>query len=654
MDAWIVALRGGSEALVEGRALFGPPIAAVERTELHAFETHDPAVAARLLLAAAAALGDGTGAAGIEDPGDPTASREAVVAAALAGAPGEFLVCASAREALAAHVVYVRPRRRARWRIPVPALALAPDLAARSVCIAAAATLPARPPLVDRETEIDALRAAIAPGAIVVLRAASGLGGSRVLAEAASRARAVLIRLSPSALADDDAFDRALRAVPVEGAAWLALDPLPPGASLALPRARFDSLLSRAHGASLVVRVDPGDLLPWSDPDTEVEVGPLAPSDARALVRALLGVAEDSVVARLARRGGGVPRALVDAARLAVQRGEVVRDPSDGTWRWRSRRVVRPRGAAHGPTAARLAALSPVEARSLQGALYIGEGVDHQALGTLLRALFGPPDAVEALGAHGLLDVEDGRVTFSAALPGVVPADEALVARIERLRSRGVTELLVAAANAPPAEAARALALAARRALAAQDPGAAVRLGAAAVQRAAGPYTAEVDRVRAEVAAAVGAAVILGIREAVEAPARRMDPASIERTVDALAARGDDTGAVRLRALAALARGDTEPALRLANAPGTLRDHLVVALARARAGQGATSARHGLAALALARHAGDLAGEAAALAVLGVLYAALGRDAEAAALTAASRALSVRATDRARPPGSRG
>ncbi len=644
MDSWIVALRGGNGTLVEGRALFGPPVTAVFDVDLYEFKTATSDEAVRMLLAAAGSLGDGVAAVGIVDTVRTAVAREVVLSAALAAAPGEFLVCGRARELLSAGMVYVRPIARRGWRFPVSTLALAPETPSRAACLAAAATLPPRPALIGRDAEIDALHHAIAPGTVTVLRAAPGMGGGRVLSEAAARAGATVVRVAASTLTDPLASQHALHNLPVDGPAWLVIDPLE--ASDLPAHAPLDAMRASLPDVSVILRASPDVTLPWGDPDTDVEVGPLAPSECRDLATAILGRADASVIAHLARRGGGCPRALVDALRIAVQHGEIVRDPHDGHWRRQSRQALRPRHPGRPtetPTRMRTAALAPVERRGLQAALHLGEGTDPQALGALLRALFGPPDTVEALRAHGLVDIEDGHVTFSSALAAALPPDATLATRIKALRDHGVPDLVAAASHAPAPGAARALALGARRALAVGDLSAAVRLCVSATEVNPGMYATEVEETRAEVALALGAAVRVAQQGVgLRTPPRRLDPEALHQSADAHAASGDMATATRLRALAALALGDNHPALRLAEVSGTSRDHLVGAIARARGGQATGAVRSALAALSLARRGGDVAGETAALTFLEAMYTALGRDAEAHALGLAARAVASR------------
>lgn len=131
------------------------------------------------------------------------------------------------------------------------------------------------------------------------------------------------------------------------------------------------------------------------------------------------------------------------------------------------------------------------------------------------------------------------------------------------------------------------------------------------------------------------------LQQAVEAILAR-DFDAVERSLELATAAGRDAPSVdRLRAMTALVRGDRAGALRLLDKTrgreseqghDSARNAIAIALVLIEAGDPNAAVREALRALALARAAGESAGEQAALATLAACYRRLGRDAEAKAL----------------------
>lgn len=672
MDVWIVSLRGSEDIQLEFRALLGPPEVSVGAVEAYVLGASSPASAAQSLEAAALVLGQGTAAATCTRADKSSAEiYDVAFALALAGAPGEFLLNRPAALALAPFVLFTRPKTRAGWRLPTAAVALADAPRQRVTCRAAAWSLPEAPRFIGRDDALQQLLDAVetaaeqSPAPPVVLRAAEASGATRLVLEAAALAGATLVRhvahaheleRPPSdgalaALAFTQTFER-LRGSERPRPPWLLVE-LVGSPSAERLAAFFDALRVKYPTLTVIARVAPEAVVPWDDPTITVSLGPLSPEAARDLVRSMLGDrAEDALVELLVRRHGS-PQALVTAVRAAVAEGVARResDASGRVWRARPRRLVRARSLDRADDRSRvrslyarhLAALDPPTRRAFTLACCLGDDADEHALRALLRAVLGQPESFDALRAHGLLTVIQGRVDLGASRLAAVQVDVSLVARVDRLRHAGALDLLALAEKALGVrhrDAPLAVVRAARGALKAGDRAVAVRLLAACGEPPSPEHAKVFTQASRAVAAALGPVVQLAARtiSGVIPAVATLTPDELERMATLRESRGDDDSAERLRALAALLRGDAIPALRLAAEPRTARDHLLRALAHARGGRMMAAVRDAVTALARARRAGDSPGESASLALLASLYTALGRSEEASELARRVRA----------------
>jgi hypothetical protein len=633
MHDWLLGHRGDDDAQLELRALFGLPVAQAGPAEVYAVTASSLAQGVRAVEQVTAALGAGVASLVADGAAEGVG---AALALCLAGADGQVLFSRATRRLFAEHLCFVRARRRRAWRLPLPCAALAGAPFTRDACRRDAATLSGEASFVARDDERDDLVQAMRAGAppFAVVRAEPGLGASRLVREAARAAGARLHRcVVPRSGPDEAQVARIITdLVMLDGDAprWLVLE-LPPGK----PNVLFtpESLAAKAPGVGFVVVASPDCDIPWCPPAREVELGPLAPAEARSVVRAMLGAgAQDALVATLARRGGAVARQLVTAVRSAAATGEIVRDAAGA---WRARRLLRPPARAAGPSSppAHVAALDAATRRAWEVSAAAGDGVDLYALRGLLRVVLGAPDAVGALEAHGLFARVGSTVDLGRAA-GVREGDASLHGRAAALQTSGSLDVLAEAERALDArspDAAVRFARAARAALAVGDLGAAVRLVSLArtLPRPAGDATVH-DALRA-VAAQLGPLQALTPRSTRPV----LTPEALEAAASARAAGGDGAGAARLRALGALLQGDLGPALQVAQRAATVRDLVVAALAHARAGQLTEAVRASVAGLARARREGDAHGAQATLALLASIYGTAGRADDAARFAAA-------------------
>ncbi len=640
MHSWLLALRADEDVQLEFRALLGPARQAIGRVDLHEFETSSPAAAAQLLDRLASALGYGVAAVTLEDPStasgpDGSAASEHALALCLASAPGDLVVTAPVARALAPWFCFVRPRRRPGWRLPVPALALAESPRLCSVCRSAAAMLPATAPFVGRADEVDAVLDAMSAGhplPYAVVRAAQGMGATRLVQEAARRA---FVELHRSALRSDSLDASTLQALLDRGAPrprWLLLD-APQVERVSLP---LDTV--RSEGAGLVLVVSPACDTPWCAPTREVELGPLAPSESRALVRALLGAeSEDLAVQRIAR-SSGVPGALVARARAAAACGNLVRDDATGAWHPRNRRLVslEPRRTREHPTRRTIASLDAPLRRALEVLAALGDGASVAEARGALRVVVGDASRLEALQQQGLVAQVGGTVDLGGALP--LDLDTPLVGRLDALRSLGALSRIAEAEDSLDARARDAgarFARAARAALGAGDRAAAVRLLHTARTCAAPDEAPTLDAVSRAIAAELGPLVAITPQPGARPPTLTAPTLeSIEAAARSREQSGDLPAARRLRALAGLLRGDASLARRVGDQGATVRDMLLGAIGHARESRIPQAVRAAVAALARARREGDGNGEAATLAMLASIYHALGRHDDAVRLAA--------------------
>lgn len=641
MDSWILGLRADEDVQLEFRALLGPSLRTVGRVEVHAFDASSHDAAARLLDSAAASLGYGTAAVALEaaaeheDGVEVHPAIERVVALCMAGAPGEFMFTLQAARSLSSSLCFARARRRPGWRLPFGCAALAEAPRLRAACRANAMKLPERPAFVDRDDELDALVEALGDGSktgYAVLRASPGMGASRLVHEAAARVGAKLLRrVYEGATVTVEGLDDAFGHAPEERLRWLIVE------ARQATRLDLDVATITAARAAVVVIVGPECDTPWCPPLREVELGPLAPAEARALVRNLFGEAtEDLLVTRFARMSS-VPRRLVALVRASALSGDVICDPSTGGWHSRARRLIatHPRAARGSKTARRLEALDGPTRRAVEVAHAVGDGASEYALRGVLRVVFGPLDMMAALRAHGLVSVSGETVDLGHS-PHPAP-DPSLSGRVAALRSVGVLDALIDAERSLELDARDVSARfvrAARAALAAGDRGAAVRLLASTASRPRPFGDTSIETAMRSVAAELGPlATVTAVAGATAASSA--SPEALESAARAREASGDAPAAMRLRALAGLLKGDPSLARRVGAGGTSVRDHLLGALAHARESRVPAAVRSAVAALAQARRERDAGGEAATLAMLASLYHAVGRHDAAVRLSTA-------------------
>lgn len=641
MDAWILGLRADEDVQLEYRALLGPSIRTVGRVEVHAFEASSHDAAARIFDSAAASLGYGTAAVACDEPAvhedgaEVQPAIERVVALCMAAAPGEFTFTLPAAKALSSTLCFARARRRPGWRLPFSCASLAEIPRLRSACRESAARLPERPAFVDRADELDAVIEAVGDAAssgFAVVRASPGMGSTRLIHEAAARVGARLARrVYEGAAVAVTAIDEALQSLPDDRPRWLLVE--------AREAERLDvDLTSITAGRAAVIAIVSSDCdTPWCPPLREVELGPLAPAESRAIVRSLLGEStEDMLVTRFARKSS-VPGRLVALVRSAALRGEVIFDAVSNTWHTRARRLVTlaARRARASELDQRLASLDGPTRRAFEVALAMGDGASEHALRGVLRVVFGSIDVIQSLRAQGLVAMSGGTIDLGRGPHP--PGDPVLKGRVDALRSLGVLDALIDAERSHEegaADTASRFVRAARAALAAGDRGASVRLlaTAAALPRPFGDTSIE-TAMRAVAAELGPLATVTAMAGATAASSA--SPEALETAARAREATGDAPAAMRLRALAGLLKGDASLARRVGADGTSVRDHLLGALAHARESRVPAAVRSAVAALAQARRERDTSGEAATLAMLASLYHAVGRHDAAVRLSSA-------------------
>ncbi len=635
MDAWIVVLRGDEDALVEARAVLGAPIGSFDPIAVFTFDTADPMTAAGSIVDLVERVRGIAG--GVSLAGDEPAAlvRERALALALSAPEGEILFDAPARARIDSELVFVAPRARAGWRLPVRASAVAPEWALRERCRDQIQHLPDVPLLIARDRQVAALAVVLKDPGWCIVHAAPGDGGARVIDEAAQRAGVVLTRLTQRSIRDADALTATLESVGTcDG---VIVDPVgPEGAATA--RAIFDRL-----GAThrIVVRVHDPAVLGTTPPGRVVEIPPLRAYDAIRLLRAMLGGASaDGTLRRLARPCNGHPAHLVEAARAALQLGLLVPD-GQGSYRLRERAALRRRNLPVEPAASRIHDLPAHQARMLS--VVVALGLESRVV-DVLAALRGglacePDDALRMLRLRRFLVVDGARARVcestamhtTSAVERVTAIDRAgaldVGARAEEERRRGT-----------PEKAAEIYASAARFALQAGHLAAAARFASAA-QTQGGAISSHVREMTAKIAQKLIPGMVLreleGSRPAL-ARGKTLDPTALEHAATGYDERAQPETASRMRALAELLRGNGDKAVSLGGGGshhGSSRTHLVTALGQGSKGHLADAVRSTLLALAAARRSHDGSGEAAALALMGTLYRTLGRTEEARALS---------------------
>lgn len=649
MDCWIVALRGNEDALIEARAVFGPPLIECGPLQVFTFETVDPNTAAEWITRAATTIHGLAGAVILERSKD-TEARERALALACAAAPGEILFDRPTKDRLDHYLLFVRPAPRSGWSLPLTAVALAPIAPLRAPCREAVARLNASPRLVAREREIAALLAATASSKPVVLRAPAGAGGGRIIAEAAARSGKRKLLLPPAVLrAGPEAFQATLDRWP--DVDWIVIDPLSADAVHALGILTERLPLSRR----LVIRADPSVPIPFVPPTRQITVPPLREYDARALIRRMLGDATDErIVVKLARRAGGMPRRLVETVRAAVQLGEII--PQGDAWIHRTRRVLRSPGTLRDPIQARLRDLPPRQLRALTAVAVLEDGaLVIEALATLRGALSSDPEPLfHSLVALGMIEVDGDFFSLPATLRALLPApEENLVALVHSGALEPAAQGEALRRQRRFRDAAEPFAHAATMALHAGLHAAAVRYAAAS--NAEPTVTARLDPVRIAlraVATALGPTVVcnpIGPEAARTERDKSIDPVSIAPAEEPHELHRDKTAGTHSLTSAKLVRARRDNAQRTPQRPkdpahdGASKSHLMTALSQATAGDVPQAVRTALSALAIARRAGDVGGEAAALALLSALYRAVGREHDAVSLARKARALHSRA-----------
>jgi tetratricopeptide (TPR) repeat protein len=181
-----------------------------------------------------------------------------------------------------------------------------------------------------------------------------------------------------------------------------------------------------------------GDVAP-----EKIELGPLSPMDADALLRELLlplGTVPDRLLAH-ARSLGGSPRAIHELVRLLLESDCIVRGPG-ATWRLddaRLRESELPRTYDQ-LVAARMNVMDPVDRRVLQMAAVIGEVCWMDAVLALERAIHletADPDGptLSQIAASG----DHSRVTVSASLAKLVEREWLI--EVEPAQMQGEREL---------------------------------------------------------------------------------------------------------------------------------------------------------------------------------------------------------------------
>ncbi len=310
----------------------------------------------------------------------------------------------------------------------------------RSECLASLETL-AHPPLVSATRElVEPLSAAMKPGALVVLEGPLGAGAVELVDAARARSgvtRTLWIGAASGALATLESLRRALAALPEHGESrvvdgdilplreivastiallgseptWIVLNPL---AAIDIASLEVIAAMRAARPDLAIVARAPLDaplpaILGASTARFTLPV--LRTSDAREVVRAILGPATtDDVVRRVATMGGDSTLGCEEAARLLVASGDLVREGDAFVWR------TTPRAGVEGVGVEDLARarmeLIPSEARRV---LEISAVLPREASTTLLRAVAAHDglapravtEALSVLGAEGWLTARD-------------------------------------------------------------------------------------------------------------------------------------------------------------------------------------------------------------------------------------------------------
>ncbi len=635
MDFWFVALRGEEDALVEARAVFGSPVAWFDTLHLYSFEAVDPRNAASWVASLAPVQGLAGGV--VLSDQDPAAARERAISLACAAGDGELLFDGLARGRFDTELLFVRARGRKGWTLPVPAVALAPEKCRRTECRDAVARIPVHVPLVARAREIAALAQWLLSPAPVWLRAVEGSGAARLVAEAARAAEKLVARVPERAMASEALLEAAIADAVGD---WIYLDPVVPAHVdvVAAVASRFTRM------RRLILRSPPGVELAFVPENRRMDLERLKDFDARTLARFLLGDAAGPAWSRrVARLGRGYPGRVIEAARAAVQLGEVVWDGE--RFRGRKVRVLRARGASHEPLARRMQDVPARAMRALSVLATLGDGAPELAGSAALRGTMTsrPEELLGLLTALRLIEVRDARLWIHASVRRMLPvSDPAADTLLEKgvLPSAAEAEHLLSQGKVR--DAGSLFVEAAAMALEAGLRAAAVRFIAAALPHGGHEAVLSEELLGAarSITRALGLAVVIEPEGGRSAGA--MDPATLEQAAAQCSERHDEAGAERLRVLAEVMRGNTQSALRITgrhSGGGSSKSQLVAAIAQAGAGEMRLGIRTALSALSMSRKASDRGGEAAALAVLSSLYKACGRDDDARALADGARAL---------------
>ena len=633
MDFWFVALRGEEDALVEARAVLGAPVGWFESLHLFAFEAVDPRNAA--IWVSSLAQTEGLSGAVVLTVDDGGMSRERAMALACAAADGELLFDGHARGRLDSELLFVRALGRKGWTIPVAAVALAPEKCRRTDCREAVAKLPGDVSLVARVREIATMVQWLATPEPVWIRARDGAGALRLVEEAARKAEKLLARLPSGAFASEELLEAAIADAVGD---WVLLDPVAKehvavveAVALRFPRTR-----------RLLLRASPDVDLSFVVLQRQLDLESLKDFDARELARSLLGPHVGAAWSRrLAREGAGMPGRVIEAARAAVQLGDVVWDGEK--FRPRQRRVLHARGGSTDPVARRVQDVPTRARRALTVLAMLGDGAPAIAGCAALRGTMTsqPDEMLDLLVALRLVEVRDGKIWIHASVRSLLPksdpgADTFLAKGV--LPSASEAEHLLSLGK--QRDAGSPFVEAAAMALEAGLKAAAVRFIAAALPHGGGEavLSEELRGAVRTIARTLGPAVVVEVEGA--RPSRAMDPEALEQAASQFTDRNDTEGAERLLALAEVVRGNSQKALRITgrhSTDGSGKSQLVTAIAQAAAGETRVAVRSALRALVSSRRSADRSGEAAALAVLSSVYKACGRDDDARTLAESAR-----------------
>lgn len=578
--SWTIALRGIDDALLEARALFGPPITADIGAEVHHVDLGEEDLARAVLPDILARC---AGAAVALSLGDDGEARLAAVALAAAAQADEVLLTRAARDALAPWWSVARGRCRKGWRLPIPAFTLSAALPTRDGALSAERALPAHPPFVGRAAALAQLDACLRARGVVALRGGPGCGATRFVTEAAARHGARLARRTVDATAAGDvAVLRDALLTAARDADWLYVECHEGSRARAIDDA-LDAVVAAAPALRVLVRAPAG--VGFDPRAQEVELGPLDADDVRALVRGMLGDVDRAALNALGGKALATPRAVVERVRDAVATGRVARQGE--RWTLPPRRPLRVGPRAVG----RLALLPPRVRRALAVAWAVGDGVPAGALEALLRAVLGEGRWLDALIGHGFATAHGGEVDLSRAGGALAERDPALAQRAAAWRAAGVIDALRGGD----------FAAASRRALSVEDLAVALRL-------ASGGGDAGLRRA---LASRVGAAATLS--DAQGTP-------FATGAIDAPRATEDDPHEVFRRLVEGVDRLPAEAA----PDPGSVRGLILRAVHVARRGAAVEAVRVAVHALARARREGDAAGERASLALIAGLLGVLG------------------------------